>query len=588
MIAMGEGNRSMGAAARNYGAFDARRSAIYVPMVLEQMPRLLACLDREPHSLSYGNFDRMHWGWKFCDFPLGMAQIAAYPVAILWRHGFAGNPYYQNARVLAWLHGVVEYVCRQQRRNGSFDSVGPYTQDHGNSLYMAYLLTEVRELLGSALDAGLEKAASKTAIAAAHFGLQSGEDYAFISNHQATYALAFHNVAQLSGDARFAARAKQNIRSILRNQSPEGWYLEYGGADPGYESLGIFYLATYWRRTGDTELLDSLRRSVEFLSHFIHPDGSVGGGYGSRHTSLYMPGGLELLAPEVPAAAAAARFLRERFSRGNLITPMNCDAQNLAVLAYTYLGGCFAPTQKAESTMPLPCESLMGVRRFPLSGLTVAGTPAYYAIANASKGGVCRVFDRQRARLTYEDAGYVVDTGHKRYSSQLAGLSHEVPHSDANEVVSDATFGEVRQELPTAAKWIVLRSLNLTLFRSLTMGAWVRRQILQRLILARHAGPFRLVRSILFGESEILFRDTLTVNGRTRVKSVELARSFTPIHMGSAKYFHASDLEETPLPPHEDTAGRLNGEGSATREFTVRFPLETSASGVQLEVSTLP
>ena len=35
---------------------------------------------------------------------------------------------------------------------------------------------------------------------------------------------------------------------------------------------------------------------MEFLAHAVHPDGSVGGVYGSRHTHLYVPGGLERLA----------------------------------------------------------------------------------------------------------------------------------------------------------------------------------------------------------------------------------------------------------------------------------------------------
>jgi hypothetical protein len=565
---------------------DPRRAAVYAPLVLAQMPRLLGCLDREQHSISYGSFDRTHWGWKFCDFPVMMAQIAAYPLALLWRYPFPGNSYHQNQQVLAWIHGAVEYVCRQQHRNGSFDSVGPFTQDHGNSLFMTYLMTEVQRLLGTALAPDLERAIPRATIAACDFALRSDEDYAFISNHQALYAVAFHNAAQLTGEERFERRARLNIERIIRKQSSEGWYEEYGGADPGYESLGIFYLATYWRRTRDPQVLESLRRSVEFLSHFVHPDGSVGGVYGSRHTSVYMPGGFELLAAEIPAAAAVARFLQKRLSRGNVLTPATCDPQNLGVLAYTYLEGCFAPPQETAAAA-LPCESLDGVRRFPQSGLTLVGTRCYYAVVNTSKGGVCRIFDKQRERVAYEDAGYVARAAGRRYTSQLSGLSHAVDSGAPDEVASEGQFGEVRQELPTASKWMLLRLLNLTLFRSLTLGAWVRRQILARLILAKRPGPLRLRRIIRFANSEIRFRDDLTLAGRARVDAVDLARSFTPIHMGSAKYFHFSELESTPLLPVEDAAVRLNHNGAVTCEFDIHFPALTQDGAVRLEVSTL-
>jgi hypothetical protein len=567
------------------GSIDPVRAEVYAPPVLEAMPRLLAALDREPHSVSYGSWDRTHWGWKFCDFPIMMAQIAAYPLALLWRHPFPDNPYFQNARTLEWIHGAVEYVCRQQRRNGSFDSVGPFTQDHGNSLFMTYLMTEVRRLLGPAMDTALESRVTGAAAAAAGFALRSREDYAFISNHQALYAVAFQNAAEACGDDRFAQRAERNIDEIVRRQSPEGWYAEYGGADPGYESLGIFYLAMYWRRTGDPRLLDSLRRSVEFLSHFVHPDGSIGGVYGSRHTALYMPGGFELLAAEIPMAAAMANFLSARGARGNLVTPAASDPQNLGVIAYTYLEGCFAPPVE-ETPPPLPCESLHGVRRFPQSGLAVAGTLAYYAVTNSSKGGVCRVFDRALERIRYEDAGYVAEAGGKRYTSALGGLSQPVSDALANEASGHGSFGEVRQELPTAGKWIALRLLNLTLFRSLALGAWVRRRILSRLILGRRAGPLRLSRSITFGENEIAFRDRLELAPGTHVESIGLARSFTPIHMGSAKYFHASELEETPLPRLEGLADELNQTRQAKHEFTIGFPVLSQDGAVHLEVST--
>jgi hypothetical protein len=559
--------------------FDSTRATVYVPPVLAQIPRLLGSLDRERLSISYGSFDRTHWGWKFADFPVMMAQIATYPLALLWRYPFPGNPYFRNAQLLSWIHGAVDYVCRQQRRNGSFDSVGPFTQDHGNSLFMTYLITEVHGLLGTSLDSGLERTVVRAARAACNFALRSSEDYAFISNHQALYALALHNAAQLVGEPRFLSRATLNIETIIRKQSDEGWYEEYGGPDPGYESLGIFYLATYWQRTQDPRLLESLRRSIEFFSHCVHPDGSVGGVYGSRHTSLYMPCGFELLASEVPAAAAVASFLRQRLARGNVLTPANCDPQNLGVLLYTYLEGCFAP-RAIESPSRLPCESLQGMRRFSQSGLVVVGSTSYFAVANTSKGGVCRVFDKQHERIAYEDAGYVARLGGRRYTSQLAGLSRGHDSGDSTEVVSEGQFGEVRQELPTVPKWIVLRLLNLTLFRSLSSGAWVRRQILKRLILARRRGPLRFTRAIVFGTDEIRVRDHVTLAPGARVETIELARSFTGIHMGSAKYFHASELESTPLSSTGDGADRLNQQGEARFEMALRISsTRSSVSG---------
>jgi len=105
---------------------------------------------------------------------------------------------------------------------------------------------------------------------------------------------------ELTAERAFLGRGEAEVSEIMGRQSPDGWYSEYGGADPGYESLGIYYLAKVWARTQDASLLGSLRRSIHFLTHAVHPDGSVGGAYGSRCTSLYMPGGLEMLAAHDP------------------------------------------------------------------------------------------------------------------------------------------------------------------------------------------------------------------------------------------------------------------------------------------------
>jgi hypothetical protein len=212
------------------------------------------------------------------------------------------------------------------------------------------------------------------------------------------------------------------------------------------------------------------------------------------------------------------------------------------------------------------------MRHFPQAGLTVTGRSTYYGVVNTSKGGVCRIFDRQREKIAYEDAGYLVRAGRRRYTSNLNGLSSVAKSNVANEVVSEGQFGEVRQELPTPGKWIVLRLLNLTLFRSLTLGAWLRRKILDRLILRRRSGPLQFKRSITFGEAQVNFRDQIMLTSPTVIDAVDLCRSFTSIHMGSAKYFHPSDLESTPLPiATGEMTDELNRNHNAHSQFTLRF-----------------
>jgi hypothetical protein len=283
-----------------------------------------------------------------------------------------------------------------------------------------------------------------------------------------------------------------------------------------------------------------------------------------------------MLAAEIPVAAAIARFMRERLGRHNVLTPAVSDMENMPPLLYTYLNACLvADVGCREPLPPLPCEALDGMRRFPDSGITAVGTPHYYAVINPTKGGVCRVFDKQTGKIAYEDAGYLVRAGGRTWTSQRIGLGRSVETSRTNEVASMTPLAEVRQELPTAAKFILLRMLNLTLFRNLALGNWVRRLIVRRLITAKRPGPLRLNRSVTFGRDSIRFQDRLEAARFVQVEDVALPRSFTAIHMGSAKYFHPSELEAPPQVPVGAMARDLNGSRAARCEFTLHFSATT-------------
>ena len=51
---------------------------------LQQIPQLLTLQDRNPHSPTYGCFDRNFWQYRKVDFPTGMAQEFVYPLALAY------------------------------------------------------------------------------------------------------------------------------------------------------------------------------------------------------------------------------------------------------------------------------------------------------------------------------------------------------------------------------------------------------------------------------------------------------------------------------------------------------------------------
>jgi hypothetical protein len=180
-----------------------------------------------------------------------------------------------------------------------------------------------------------------------------------------------------------------------------------------------------------------------------------------------------------------------------------------------------------------------------------------------------RVHDRATGEILYEDAGYLVETSGGRWASQASGMDGAGARLDGSEVACWTSLGEVRQELLTPLRFLVLRLLNLTVFASPRVGKWIRRAVVARLITSRRSGPFELLRTVHFGEDELRFRDRLEPRGRGDVKRVVLTRTFTGIHMGSAKYFHPAELRSIPAVDVSGLAARLAAGEAAVNEFRI-------------------
>ena len=339
----------------------------YWGVLLGVAPRLLSLLDREERSPTRGSFDRVNWAWKFRDFPLTMWQASMMPLATLYRHPHPDNPYQGRSQLAGWLDGALDHTIARQHRNGAFDSFTPFSQDHGVTLAMVLTLATTADLLGDALGSDRRERLCESVARACRFAASSDEDYAFINNHQAAFALAYTRAAALTGDGSLLARSDAVIDRICAHQSTDGWFEEYGGPDPGYETFALTYLALVLRERPHAALEQAVARSVDFLSHCVHPDGSIGGNYGSRNTGQYAPGGLELLAPHLPTAAAVADFVGERIDLGNVVTPARCDDDNLPLLTFSYAVAATNSANRDREPTALPCQvgqRVEAIRRF--------------------------------------------------------------------------------------------------------------------------------------------------------------------------------------------------------------------------------
>ncbi len=499
--------------------------------------RALSDQDRDPFSPTRGCFDRRYWAWKLVDCPEATFQRHVGPLAALVQD--SSSVFHNRADVVDAIAAGLRFAATIQHRNGSFDQAFPFEQSWGATAFVLEPLLSAMELSSATLGAGAAGVAERLA-AGASFLQRHRERHGTITNHLAGGASALYAAGRTLRDSGFTAAADALLDEVLVMQSAEGWFPEYDGADPGYQTLCLQYLAGIYIKSPSPALRAALARSLEFLQWFVHPDGTMGGVYGSRRTRLIYPGGFALLAGEFPIAAAILRA-----TEGAALQQLSTvDAGNLAPMLTSVVAGlaCPAAVTPAGGAYVLPAERQTAAVDFADAGLHVRVTPAYSAVVGAANGGTLTVFDRAGKTRAREDGGYVavLDDG-RTATSQVT--ERRTSRFDAGSIAVRSVFRVMDHRPPTPVQFVVFRLLNLTVMRSLRIGNIVKRFIVGRLMRAHDRVDLAVERRFEF-QDRVRLSDTFENKGGLVIRSLEGGVAFNSIHMASAGYYDSADLRQ--------------------------------------------
>lgn len=489
------------------------------------LPRVLALPDRDPLSPTRGYGDRQFWAWKLIDFPNGTLQGAVNGLsALLAADAFA--PHVRRAGIEALIVEMQAASLRMMRRDGSFEEALPYEQSYCVTALVAY------DHLCAAMRRGAAPVDVRPLERAVRFLVRRDETHGFISNHLATAVAALLRWDALAGDAAAARKADMLLDRILAAQSEEGWFVEYGGADPGYQTLCMTHLADAAETASDERLWAALEKGAAFLSHFVHPDGSFGGVYGSRATRIYYPAAMELLARRSPLAARMAARMKRAISEAATVPLAAIDQPNLMPVFNNYCQALLAAVGREDAGQ---WEAPAGRRWMPQAGLLVDIGPRHHTVISARKGGVA--YHWRDGALVLADPGIALRDGARLLTSQGDDPANAVEIANDEVRVS----GRLRQHaipLPNAFNFLALRLLGATVMRLPAMNALVKQLIAGMLVRASRAGAGTFTRRITLGP-DLRIADEWQPSTLERVAT---PAPFCAIHMASAGYWQAGDL----------------------------------------------
>jgi hypothetical protein len=514
----------------------------YVDQIQKVLPRLLALYDRNPISPTLGLGDRLYWAWKLIDHGNATFQGAA--------HGLSRLVVNNQLPLTITAKSVTQIIVQMclavrylQDRNGSVGEAFPYESSFCVTALVAYDLLCTAQLMSGTLSERELTTILEVVEPLVNF-LHFGDEYhGLISNHLATAAAALFKFHSLTGEQDHAERGHTFLERILLHQSSEGWFKEYQGADPGYQSLCTHYLADLHRMRPDLDLGEPLSKSIRFLIHFANLDGSFGGLYGSRNTRFYYPSGFEMLRDEIKEAGVLADFMRDSIRKSRVVTLDTMDAQNMVPMFNSYCHAAQLYRESNEFNSEIPClNKTLGKVYFPKAGLFIYGDTNAYTIISTRKGGVLYHFPRESNCSALIDAGVVYKNKHGEFlTSQSIQDNNEVVISE-HDVKITAPLAYLNHPRLTPLKFIILRILNITLMRSLIVSDNVKR-FLSWLLIGRKNNSAILNYRTIYLKGKLVVNDSpsLQPDGWERI---DVKNEFSAMHMASQGYWQSQDTEQ--------------------------------------------
>ncbi|MCL5271415.1 MAG: pectate lyase, partial [bacterium] len=244
---------------------------IYAHKALAQVPRLLSLEDRNPFSPTYGCCNREYWLCRATDFPSAIAQFAVHALALAWRHPMPGNIYHQQDKVRDWTVAGIEYWLKIQKRDGSFDEFYPNERGWaGPTGFLLHAMIDSYRLLGDAFPDRLRGRFFEACEKAGRY-LARWDEPGVLANHHAMAVLPVFEAARLLGSRELWDGYQEKLDAFYTYCEPEGWCLEYDGADPGYLSATVSFLGKIYKHRAevprvrnDRKLPEVMKRAVDF------------------------------------------------------------------------------------------------------------------------------------------------------------------------------------------------------------------------------------------------------------------------------------------------------------------------------------
>ena len=514
---------------------------------LAQIPKILTLLDRNPHSPTYGCFDRNFWHYKIIDFSSGMAQEFVFPLALIYDTDIPDNPYYHQSTIKDWVKAGICYAARSAHKDGSCDDYFPFERASGAAAFSllacieSYIVLNLEDDFSNNLENNQLENNQFDNQAILNFftkranWLAEHHESGRLTNHQALIVLCLERLSQLLNTSQWDKAKVQRLERVLSWQNDEGWFIEYEGCDPGYHTLTISCLARIYQFNPDIRIKEALIKSVNLAAEFVHPDGSYGGEYTSRNTYNFFPHGFELVGKWMPEALQ----INQRFLQGlaNGLSACYADDHIIGHHTWNYLLA-WRDFVDERPSIDTPQNNRIWLQNAKILIDRRQNTQLYLAL---NKGGVFMLFrDNKLVVADTQISLQVRDKGKIKNAVGHLVSPYRINIKD-DEITISGNLGWAKQKQMTPLNLLILRVVMLTVGRFFPD---LIRKLLQRvLIVGKNDAPFWFTRRFLWENCKWCVVDELEAKTWENVISAGIGCDQTSIYVVMSRTFQKSQLQ---------------------------------------------
>ena len=360
-------------------------SHYYIDFINKCMPKVFTQVDRDIHSKTYGCCDRNYWHLKIRDFSSAILQQTGLTLVLLNQINFEGNLFYGNQDVADWGKATVYFLKKIQLKDGSFNEYYPNEHGFPPTAFSLYSACEIYKRL-EMNDESLLKSFYK----AGNYLINHIEGKAY--NQEIASITALYSLYTINNDKWVLDGLNVKLENIIKLQSDEGWFSEYGGADIGYLSVSLDMLAEYYTMSKDTRVLKPLNQIIAYIKYFVHPDRTIGGEYGSRNTTYFLPNGLEVLAQIGNEDAIAIKnYIYQNSGEPYFFLDAVDDRYCSHYLLHSFLRALEKEKEVKKTTIKLPHE-YNNTKMFYEAGMYIKSYNNIFSIIGLRKGGILKLY----------------------------------------------------------------------------------------------------------------------------------------------------------------------------------------------------